>query len=255
MSDRILLIDFMNYLHRCRVGKLEGEYVLIYNFFRNLRATVEQFQPTKVIFVLDGHAKHRYEISAEYKANRIIKTGAAQTTNEQVFKSADSIKQLLQLLPVTLAYHPDFEADDLIYTLVDNLKEEDVIIVSGDSDFIQLLQKDYSKLKLYNPFKKEYIEPPPFVYMIFKILWGDKSDNIKGLMSENKAIKVASDPKLLQEFLSQEERRASFNINRSLIEMKLVPSKEIEWVEGSVDFDALQFEFAHMEFETIINDR
>src|SRR3974377_2201126 len=46
------------------------EYVLIFNFFRNLRPIIEQFQPDKAFFVLEGHPQFRYDLYADYKANR-----------------------------------------------------------------------------------------------------------------------------------------------------------------------------------------
>src|ERR1700722_12362377 len=53
-------------------------YVFVYNFFRNLRPQIEQFQPDKVFICLEGHPRFRYDLYADYKANRIIKQAAKQ---------------------------------------------------------------------------------------------------------------------------------------------------------------------------------
>jgi|WetSurMetagenome_2_1015567.scaffolds.fasta_scaffold301545_1 5'-3' exonuclease len=253
--DKVLIIDFMNYVHRCRVGSLDGEFVLIFNFFRNLRATVDQFKPYKIFFALEGHPKHRYELLESYKANRIIKNAAKQTTADNILLLANKIKELLLLLPVTLISHSDFEADDIINTLCFNLKEEDIIICSSDSDCIQILQLNYKNCKLYNPIKKEFLVAPPYPYVAWKCLAGDKSDNIPSLLTPKKVIKCMEDPAAFQSFLSTEENRANFNINRQLIEFRTVPEEEISLTEGISNFDALRIEFMKMKFESITNDK
>lgn len=55
MKDKILIIDTHNALHRANIifGEDNSEYVMIYNFFRNLRSTIELLQPTKVFFALE----------------------------------------------------------------------------------------------------------------------------------------------------------------------------------------------------------
>ena len=49
-----------------------GDYHVVFNAFRNMRALVEQLQPTRLVFVLEGHPKWRYDLMPEYKANRKI---------------------------------------------------------------------------------------------------------------------------------------------------------------------------------------
>lgn len=255
MQDNILIIDFMNYVHRCRVGSLDGDYVLIFNFFRNLRATVEQFEPDKIFFALEGYPKFRYDLYSNYKNNRIIKNASKKDTLDQILESANLIQKLLLLLPITLVYHPNFEADDIINTLCYNMKEENIIICSSDSDYIQILQNGFISCKLYNPIKKEFILPPSYHYVVFKALNGDKSDNIPGLLKPKKAIDTVTNPILFKKFMEVEEQRANFSINRQLIEFRLVPEEEIELKEGIKNFDLLKEEFAYMKFESILNDK
>lgn len=255
MTDLILIIDFMNYVHRCRVGNLEGEYVLIFNFFRNLRATVEQMQPTKLFFALEGFPKHRYDLFADYKANRrMVKTAAKQSSSDQVVASANDIQKLLLLLPATLVQHPNFEADDIINTLCHNMKDECVVICSADSDCIQILQNGYKDCQLYNPIKKEFIEAPDYFYLPFKALTGDKSDGIPRIVSDKKALSYCNNPVLFQEFMNVEENRCRFSMNRALIEFSEVPLEEMILQEGVRDFGSLKQEFTRMDFQSIVND-
>jgi len=252
--DNVLIIDFMNYVHRCRVGNLDGEYVLVFNFFRNLRSTVEQFNPVKLFFALEGHPKHRYELYSEYKANRIIKIASKQEAKDHVIRSAEIIQKLLLSLPVTLVQHPDFEADDIINTLCFNMKDEQIVICSSDTDCIQILQNNYSNCRLFNPIKKIFIEPPEENYVALKSLLGDKSDNIPSILTPKKAEKTISNPELFKKFMELEENRANFNINRQLIEFHKVPEEQLVLQEGSSNFESLKEEFTRMDFQSLIND-
>ena len=255
MSDLILFIDFMNYLHRCRVGELDGEYVLVFNFFRNLRATIEQFQPAKIFIVLDGRPKHRYELYAAYKANRIIKTASQIANIDKVFASAEVIKQLLLHMPVITLSHADFEADDIISSMVENIKEENIVVVSSDADYTQLLQKGYENCYVYNPIKKNYLVAPEYNFLAYRCLAGDKSDNIPALLKPKKALDTILNPQLFQKFLLLEENRANFNINRQLIEFQSVPEDDIIWQEGQRNFQFLYDAFKQMKFETIVRSQ
>lgn len=254
MEDLILIIDFMNYFHRGRVGNLEGKYVLVFNFFKNLRATIADFKPSKLFFALEGHPKHRYDLYPNYKANRIVKTADKQTVKDQLMEDANLIKELLLYLPTTLVKHPNFEADDVVNTLCLNMKDDNVVIYSSDSDYIQILQQGHKNCKLYNAYKKDYVQPPDYSYLIFKCLTGDKSDNIPSLLKPKKCQAAINDPALFKQFLDVEENRANFNINKELIEFKTIPIDELVVEEGASNFDKLKEEFVKMEFHSIVND-
>lgn len=261
MSEIILIIDFMNYVHRCRTGFLKGDYALIFNFFRNFRATVEQFEPSKIFFALEGHPKHRYDLYPEYKANRrkIVKTAEEAQKKEDidlVLVAANEIKKLLASFPVSLISSSDFEADDIINSLCYDLRDENVVVVSSDTDFIQILQIPLLKnIKLYNAIKKEFIIPPEYPYLAWKCIVGDKSDNIPGIKGDKTAIKIISDPEKFTAFMKLEEHRANFNINKCLIEFQTVPVEKLIIDEGVADWNYVKSEFDRMEFASITNDK
>lgn len=229
------------------------KYKLIFNFFRNLRPIIEQFAPDKCFFVLEGHPQFRYDLYGDYKANRIIKT--ASESRQKVYQSLDEIVRLLLLLPITVCRASDYECDDTIGSLCENMKDEHLTVVSNDSDFIQLLQKGWNNIFIYDSIKKVYMEAPTYPYVAWKAIAGDKSDNIPVLLTKQKALKAINDPPLFQKFMEVEENRANFSINRQLIEFREVPAEEILMQEGVNDFDALKREFALMKFESIINDK
>ena len=267
--DKILLIDGMNAIWRANIGfkpyikKNDGwedkeeskqDFVMTFNFFRNLRPIIEQFSPDKVFFVLEGRPIHRYNIFPAYKANRLIKTGSRLEAKNTVDIQKDIIINLIKHLPFTIIRAENYECDDVIGTLVENLKNENVTILSSDSDFIQLLQKGYNNLNIYNPIKKQFIKAPAYHYLGWKCLAGDASDNIPKLLTPAKALKAIEDPNVLSEFLSSEEKRSLFNINKELIEIKIIPEEELILEEGVKNFPELKKEFIKMEFASITND-
>lgn len=229
--------------------------IITFNFFRNLRPLIEMFSPVKCFFVLEGRPQFRYDLYADYKANRLVKTAAASTNQKEVvYQAADKIIELLKLLPLTIVKSEQHEADDVIFTLCKDLQSEDLTVVSGDNDYIQLLQQGFASCKVYNPIKKTFMQAPMYPYTVFKCLRGDKSDNIPTLVSEKKALKIISSPEAFQKFLSLEENRANFNINRQLIEFRQVPDDQLQFTEGYNQFDLLKKEFVQMEFQSIVNE-
>jgi 5'-3' exonuclease len=288
--DRILFLDFANFAWLANVSfkpkpkQVEGyedetfpaydtppasppkeekvippENVLIFNFFRNLRALIDPFAPHKIIAVLEGHPAFRYELYADYKANRIIKTGelsksdiAKSEAKARFDKAYPEILRLLKFLPITTMRHPQYEADDLIGSLVEDAKDEDLIVVSNDSDYIQLLQKGYQHLRLYSPSKKSMVQAPPYHYLTYKIINGDKSDNVRSILSPKKTEALVRDPKKLEEWLNAtEENAARFRVNKILVEMAQVPLSEVIVEEGIRNFEALKIEFQQLEFHSL----
>ncbi len=226
---------------------------IIYNFFRSLRATIANFKPSKVFFCLEGKNNFRYALYPEYKANRIIKK--ASKSREDIDRQRDIVINLLSHLPICMVHADNFEADDVIATLCENLKDEEVTIISSDSDFIQLLQRGL-EVKLFHPGMKEFITPPKYHYLGWKTLRGDKkTDNIPGLMSDAKALDMIQQPKLLEEFLANEENRAAFNLNKQLIELRTIPNDELILKEGVLNLEALKEEFSKMELKTMLTDK
>lgn len=229
------------------------QYLIVYNFFRNLRPQIEEFSPDKCFFVLEGHPQFRYDIFSDYKANRIIKTASKQESRDKFFKARDIIVDLLQYLPITTARAAAFEADDTIASLCENMKDEDLSVISSDSDYIQLLQRGYKNIRVFNPIKKEDMASPSYPYIAWKCLNGDKSDNIPALLKPAKALKTISDPVLFKKFMEVEENRSNFNMNRQLIEFSAVPESDIVLKDGLANFNILKDKFDEMKFVSITN--
>jgi DNA polymerase-1 len=210
---------------------------------------------------LEGQRGLRFNLFPEYKANRLIKIGSDDAKNikklaarEDFDRQRDIVLDLVKYLPLTTVHADTFEADDILATLAENLKDEEVVIISGDGDLIQLLQKGYEKLKLFSYNKKDYVVAPEYHQGVFKMCLGDKSDNIPKLVSEKIAIKLASDPKALIEFLESEENRANYMLNKSLVELRIIDDDKLIFGDYNVNYDILKEKFVEMDFKSIVED-
>jgi len=257
----ILCIDFMNVAHRARSGFTSGEHAVIYNFFRQFRALVDQFKPNRVYLALEGRPVHRHEAMTEYKANRIVEENDPRHEDlMKFFRQKDRIVELLSTyFPVSLVRHPTSEADDTIYNLIRTSSTAvPWIVVSSDTDFIQALQ-EFPHISLYNPVKKIFVNSPDHPYVTWKALRGDSSDNIPGIpgVGDKTAEKLACDPELLSEFLSDKTKAEIFQRNYNLIsfrewndeeKMKMTSSSPIR------DWDIVKTTFTDMGFHSITKE-
>ena len=168
---------------------------------KSIGYAIRMLNPTRVIIAFDGKggSNSRKQIYAGYKAERAknkIRLNRAITVNmnpedEQVSmrRQMVSLAELLTHLPVTIMLYDGIEADDVIGYVTTQLRKdgEKVIIMSSDKDFLQLVNKDVS---VYSPSKKriynidEVVQEfgiHPHNFINYRMMDGDKSDNIDGV--------------------------------------------------------------------------
>lgn len=257
----ILCIDFMNAAHRARSGFTSGEHAVIYNFFRQFKALVDQFKPSRVFVVLEGRPVARHELLGEYKANRKIEADDPRYEDlMKFFKQKDSIVEILSTnFPVSVIRHPTSEADDTIYNIIKaSSTAVPWTVVSSDTDFIQLLQ-EFPHVRLYNPVRKEFVKNPDYPYVTWKALRGDATDNIPGIpgVGDKTAEKMSCDSDMLVEFLSKPENADQFNRNYELVSFRLWKDEEKPEMTSSSpvkDWDAVKEKFSSMGFQSIVKE-
>jgi DNA polymerase-1 len=218
------------------------------------------FNPTKVVIVFDGvgGSNARRNLFPDYKANR----NANRMTNYSIFQSkeeeSESINNQMQrlilylkCLPVSVVSIEGLEADDIIGYLTHKLENfgetQEITIMSADQDFLQLVS---NKTSAYSPTKKRIFKPKDVLaeygvsatnYINYKILLGDKSDNVPGvsglgpvklvklfpeLTGENKVTLesiITKSAELINEnklYLSVVERRHQLFINQQLMNLE-----------------------------------
>jgi len=263
VTKGILVVDFMNIAHRARSGFVDGEFAVVYNFLRQFKALVSQFDPDKVYVAMEGHPKHRHAISPIYKANRIVAEDDPKAADlAKFFVQCDIIKDLLQRrFPVSCIQHDDYEADDTIANVILNSSTSiDWIIASSDTDFIQLLDKRVG-IQLYNPVRKEFIQSPEYDYVTWKALRGDLTDNIPGIpgcgdkTATKLAMAVGTD--YFSDYLRKDKRAEIFNTNLSLIDFAEWSVEEMGKMNCSSpakDWNEVKEKLAGMAFKSIIKD-
>ncbi len=254
---RHLLLDGYNLMHRARFGMRNGEHYVIFNFFRSLRPLVEQFAPCKVTLFLEGVPQHRLDLDGAYKGNRVTEPGTKQHAELVEFrKQKRVILQLLQHLPVDIVKHAHLECDDAIGSWVRAHRDEaECVVVSTDTDFIQLL--DHPNVKLYNPVRKAFVEPAPYDYVLWKALRGDKTDNIPALpgITDGKATKIVNDPKLLEAVKNDTTLSPLLERNLTLVAFKYTQLDDPGYsrVAPTVNYEALRQAFVDLQFFSIVN--
>lgn len=188
---------------------------MIHRYFKDNRSAT-------FLFVWDGRkgSAWRKEENSDYKSNR----DHSQERHYKTFiESMVEEKTLLEEYPVIQFQNIEAEADDLIYNLCAEFEEDDVKVISGDSDFIQLPQK-FKKTKVWNPRTKKYFSIPDYDYVTYKAIVGDSSDCIEGLYKygPKKAEKaIANNLENLTE-----EQIQKINDNKKIIDLSLNPFVE-----------------------------
>jgi 5'-3' exonuclease len=182
----------------------------IWHFLNTLRRFIEQENFNKVVVFWDGETStsQRRLIYPKYKLNR---KGVTEDFKEQSFnKQKQRVKEYLEEMFVRQVEFENSEADDLIAYYCKISKDEDKTIFSGDRDLTQLISEDVT---IYSPNTKKYykngdkiklheIEIPHYNVKTFKIISGDKSDNIDGIYYLGEKTIVKLFPELLEREVS-----------------------------------------------------
>ena len=255
----IVVLDGYNLMHRARFGlrgSRAGNEHIVFNFFRSLRPIVERLKPDILYFVLEGVPKHRLQIDAQYKGNRVIEEGSPKFAEMEDFRRQKNIiVDIISHMPCRIVRHPDYECDDAIASIcVDVHKNDNCTIVSTDTDFIQLLD-DTGRVKIYNPVTKLEVEKPDYNYLSWKALRGDKTDNVMPVdgMTDKKAEKIVKNIKSMDE-LRASSLNEQYERNLSLISFETGIQDDFEYLQENVDWDYVKDEFSNLLFASITND-
>lgn len=245
----LVLIDGNAIIHRSYhalppMATKDGESVhAVYGFAMTLFSVIEKFKPDYIAasFDLPG-GTFRDELYSAYKATR---TAAPDDLYAQIPK----VKELVQALSIPIYELPGFEADDCVGTLSKQGEKSgvDVVIVTGDTDTLQLvtdhvkvftLRKGLKDMVLYGiPEVTAKYGFPPERLVDYKGLRGDSSDNIPGVKGIGE--KGATD--LIQEFGSLEDIYASLEKVKPKVCEKLVADREMAFLSkklGTIDTTA-----------------
>ncbi len=196
MRERLLLVDGHNLLFRMFYGMPDNfyssngiKYNALYGFVSAIGKVYRMIEPTHMFVAFDSaDCGERRELDAEYKANR--PDYSEMSPEECPFTQLPAIYEALGRMKVPYAEIHGCEADDVIASYAMQYSDEwDVVIMSTDRDYWQLVSKSVSILN-YHGLDSTLVTPQtvrhkygvePSQFADWKCLVGDKSDNITGV--------------------------------------------------------------------------
>ena len=286
-ADHFYLIDGSGYIFRAYyalppltrksdglpVGAVSGFCSMLFKLLEDSKSNENLQKPSHFAVIFDAARKtFRNEIYSDYKANRSEAPDDLAPQFEYIRKSVVAFN----LPSVDL---PNYEADDLIATYVEQIlaKGAKVTIVSSDKDLMQLYKKD---VRIFDPMKNKFITPEDIVTKFgvgpekvidVQSLAGDSSDNVPGVPGIG--VKTAAElinkygtlEKLLDnaQEIKQNKRRETLieNKDKAIISKKLVTlmkdapvEKKIEEFHlKEIDKDKLYKFLREMEFNRLLS--
>lgn len=194
-KKRLILLDSHAIIHRAyhalpEFSNTKGEPTgALYGLVAMLIKIVQDLKPDYIVAAFDlSGPTFRHEAAESYKAGR-------KENDENLELQLERAKDIFKAFDIPVYSCPGFEADDVIGTVVEDLKKDkgiEIIIASGDMDTMQLidgkkvqvytLKKGLNDTILYDEVKVlERFGFAPNKLIDYKGLRGDPSDNIVGV--------------------------------------------------------------------------
>lgn len=194
--NRILIVDGHNLLFQMFFGMptkiigLRNQAIHgVIGFIGALNRLLDIYSPTHLCVMFDGEKENpRKDILEEYKANRIDYSDLPEEENP--FSQLPIIYEALDYMGIKHTETTVCETDDVIAAYAVRFGDKsEVMISSFDSDYFQLITDKVNVIRYRGKCSvlcnKEYIIDKygiePSLYLDFKCLIGDTSDNIPGI--------------------------------------------------------------------------
>ena len=264
---RLFLIDGYATLYRSHFALIRNPLITSYGlptsalfgFTNQVLKLLRQEKPDYLAAVFDTHEKtFRHKRFPEYKATR-------EKMPDELQEQLPHLWNLLNAMQIITLSKPGFEADDIIGTLAREGSKDglDVFIVSGDKDFMQLVN---DHVFLYTPggrsmdiriYDSKGVEAkwgvPPEKMIDFLGLMGDSSDNIPGVrgIGEKSAKKLIIEFGSLENALENAEKNTNKRVRNGLLECKedALLSKELVTIDTNVELNCGISELIRNDFD------
>jgi len=181
----------------------------------------------KVIIACDGRHSWRKEIEIQYKANRQEQRQQAQFVDweKEYFNHNQLIEKIENNLPFFTIKIETIEADDIIAETCRFFSDKEVIIVSPDHDFDQLLNLD--NVKIFSPHPHKNIKSCPY-----RILDLDRNkEKEKAYKSLMKKIRKETADNLVSEILTEED----YDKREKCISLLKLPEEVVEKIKSYLE--------------------
>ncbi len=190
MKETLFLIDGTALLYRSYFAFIKNPLInskgqntsAIFGVINSFMYLVDKMKPEHIVISFDRKAPtFRHEMSEDYKAHR-------PPMPEDLVSQIAPVTKFFELITLPEISLDGYEADDILATLAEHFKQDyEVLIISGDKDFSQLVDEH---THLYDPMK-DLIVDSEAVYAKYGVtttqfidylaLIGDASDNIPGV--------------------------------------------------------------------------
>ena len=191
-KQKLVLIDGNAIIHRAyhaipkNFTTPEGEPSnAVYGFATMLLRLIEELKPTHIAVCFDRpEPTFRHKAFLDYQSQR-------PEVDSELISQFQKVRDLVTAFNIPYYEKPGYEADDIIGTISQKAKIEEVIIITGDRDILQLVNE---KVKVFLPTKglstaimmdKTQVQKKLGVFpkqiIDYKALVGDPSDNYKGV--------------------------------------------------------------------------
>jgi len=188
-NKTIYLVDGSSYIHRAyhAIRDLSNSQGVptnaVFGFTKMFVKLLDEKSPDYLAVALDVKGPtFRHEIFKDYKANR-------PPMPEDLAVQIPFIQEVVKGLNAKVLEKQGYEADDIIGTIAELARNKNfnVVIVSGDKDFRQILLKNTAmwdpmneRITDYGSIRRDYgIEPEQMIEVM--ALSGDTVDNIPGI--------------------------------------------------------------------------
>lgn len=283
---RLVLVDGNALLHRAYhatppLTTSGGELInAVFGFTSMLLRSISDLKPDYINVEWDERGPtFRHQAYTQYKATR----GPSDDALTTQYKRVHEIVKCLNIPEFLLA---GYEADDLIGTLARQAVEEnrdlEVIVLTGDRDIMQIIEK---RIKILMPKKTlqdvglygvdEFVERwgfAPKLLVDYKALAGDASDNIPGvpgigditakkLVAQFKTIEelykahnIATLPERLQKLLAEGFESAVLSKELATLELNAPIKLDLKSsVVHEYDQEKAKALFAELEFKSLVS--
>ena len=266
-NKRLFIIDGYAILYRAHYALIRNPLITSYGFhtsalfgFSNhLIKIIKDENPDYLVCAFDSKEKtFRHKMYSKYKANR-------PEMPEELQAQIPHLWELLKGMNIPVLKKPGFEADDIIGTITQSMsnKEIESYIVSGDKDFMQLIN---DKVFLYTPGKRNASPDiydregvinkwglPPEKIIDLLALMGDSSDNVPGVagVGVKTAVKLLKEYDNIESVLDNASKISNKRVHNGLVNGKddAYLSKDLVTIVKDVDVDTTLDSFILKSFD------
>jgi len=236
--NQISLASMMMHLHMNKSKEIDENMVrhMILNSLRMYR-TKYSSEFGELVLCYDSKHYWRRDYFPEYKSGRRKSREKSDLDWESIFLCLNKIKdELRDNMPYKFIEIYGAEADDIIGVLCSEYSDE-IMIISGDKDFIQL--QKYPNVKQYSPITKKSVNGEnPGAYLKEHIFKGDTSDGVPNVLSPDNTFTDGLRQKPLgkkkiaswlehdfEDVAPNDEVKRNYQRNRKLIDLTYTPEE------------------------------